>query len=78
MSGISREIKRGITAILSLLIILTCIAPISVHAEEKTEEKVVRVGFFSSPFNIKKENGHLSGYAYDCQQDSASYTGWKY
>ena len=78
MSGISREIKRGITAILSLLIILTCIAPISVHAEEKTEEKVVRVGFFSSPFNIKKENGHLSGYAYDYQQDIASYTGWKY
>ncbi|MGN1231807.1 MAG: substrate-binding periplasmic protein, partial [Anaerotignum sp.] len=47
-------------------------------ALEDNEQKVVRVGFFPCPFNIKDENGHLSGYAYDYQQDIAAYTGWKY
>ena len=41
------------------------------------EPKTVRVGFYPCPFNIKDENGHMSGYAYDYQQDLAAYTGWK-
>ena len=45
---------------------------------EENETKTVRVGFFACPFNIRDENGHMSGYAYDYQQDIAAYTGWNY
>ena len=34
--------------------------------------------FFSCPFDIRDENGHMSCYAYDYQKDVAAYTGWDY
>lgn len=40
--------------------------------------KTVRVGFYESEFNKTSANGHLSGYAYDFQQDIKNYTGWQY
>lgn len=40
--------------------------------------KTVRVGFYESDFNKTSSNGHLSGYAYDFQQDIKNYTGWQY
>ena len=78
MSKRAQKIKKGTALILSLLVIIGCFTPLSIHAQETKEEKIVRVGFYSGPFNLEDENGHLSGYAYDYQQDIATYTGWKY
>lgn len=70
-------INKITDGLLCLSLILVLFWPITAMAEE-TEQKTVRVGFFPCPFNIKDENGHMSGYAYDYQQDLAAYTGWKY
>ena len=40
--------------------------------------KLVRVGYYESPFNQTSAAGVVSGYAYDYQQDIKSYTGWDY
>ena len=45
-----------------------------VHAENK----VVRVGWYDSPFNYTDSFGRRAGYAYDYQQKVAAYTGWTY
>ncbi|MBR4153473.1 MAG: transporter substrate-binding domain-containing protein [Selenomonadaceae bacterium] len=42
------------------------------------DNKVVRVGWYESPFNFKDNFGRRSGYAYDYQQKIAAYTGWTY
>ncbi len=60
-----------------LAVLLTTVCPLTVFAAD-TEQKTVRVGFYPCPFNIKDENGHMGGYAYDYQQDLAAYTGWRY
>ena len=46
--------------------------------DANAQEKVVRVGWFESNFNISDEFGRRSGYAYDYQQALAVYTGWDY
>ena len=73
-----KSLIRKITAgVFCLALSLTAVCPLTAFAAE-TEQKTVRVGFYPCPFNIKGENGHLSGYAYDYQQDLAAYTGRKY
>lgn len=62
--------------LLCAVLLLVSLCPIA--AADGTEPKTVRVGFYPCPFNIKDESGHLSGYAYDYQQDIAAYTGWQY
>ncbi|MBR5913324.1 MAG: transporter substrate-binding domain-containing protein [Selenomonadaceae bacterium] len=42
------------------------------------DNKVVRVGWYESPFNYTDSFGRRSGYAYDYQQKVAAYTGWTY
>ena len=42
------------------------------------EHKVVRVGWFESPFNYSDRFGRRTGYAYEYQQKIAAYTGWDY
>ncbi len=65
------------TMLLLALAVLTALAlPIGAHAQES--EKIVRVGWFESPFNITDELGRRSGYAYDYQQKIAACTGWTY
>ena len=65
------------TMLLLALAVLTALAlPIGAHAQEP--EKIVRVGWFESPFNTTDELGRRSGYAYDYQQKIAAYTGWTY
>ncbi|MBR5340335.1 MAG: transporter substrate-binding domain-containing protein [Erysipelotrichaceae bacterium] len=49
--------------------------PVDIHAEE---EKVVRVGWFESPFNLTDQFGRRSGYSYEYQRKIAAYTGWTY
>lgn len=74
----AKQWKNKMTAaMLCLLFLLGTCYPMTVRAAE-TEQKTVRVGFYACPFNMKDENGHMSGYAYDYQQDLAAYTGWKY
>ena len=71
-------LMRKVTLIIFGLILF--VMPFSVwnvRAEEESSQ-TVRVGFFPCPFNIADENGHMSGYAYDYQQDIAAYTGWEY
>lgn len=48
------------------------------HALAQDSNKVVRVGWFESPFNITDELGRRSGYSYEYQQKIAAYTGWTY
>ena len=40
--------------------------------------KVVRVGWYYSPFNYIDNNGRRTGYAYEYQKKIAAYTGWSY
>ena len=71
--------KLKITAALFLCVIMTLSAVFSVVSfASKKEEKIVRVGWYDSPFNMIDENGRRSGYAYDYQQKIAAYTNWKY
>ena len=48
--------------------------PFSAFAQQG-EQKVVRVGWYESPFNFSDRFGRRSGYAYECQQKIAAYTG---
>ena len=50
--------------------------PAAVSAEESP--KVVRVGWYDTPFNYKDAFGRRTGYAYEYQRKIAAYTGWKY
>ena len=42
------------------------------------DNKVVRVGWYESPFNYKDNFNRRSGYAYEFQQKIAAYTDWTY
>lgn len=64
------------SAMLVLLIIMPTALTQLTLAEES--QKVVRVGWYDSSFNSKDDEGRMSGYAYEYQQEVASYTGWKY
>ena len=62
--------------ILALAVLAALALPMDAHARET--EKIVRVGWYESPFNTTDELGRRSGYAYDYQQKIAAYTGWTY
>ena len=66
----------------TLLFILSALFSVhfTVLAEEPgdSQEKVVRVGWYESPFHRTDQFGRRSGYAYEYQQKIAAYTGWKY
>lgn len=49
-----------------------------VKAENKEDSKVVRVGWYESPFNLTDAYGRRSGYAYEYQMKISAYTGWTY
>ena len=40
--------------------------------------KIVRVGWYETPFNRTDSLGRRSGYAYEYQRKIAAYTGWRY
>ena len=42
------------------------------------ETKIIRVGWYETPFNHKDSFGRRTGYAYEYQRKIAAYTGWKY
>lgn len=65
--------------IITFLILLPslCLSLIIVN-NVKASQKVVRVGWFESNYNITDDEGRRSGYSYEYQQAIAKYTGWKY
>jgi len=56
--------------VLHILVLCLCVSAFA--------EKVVRVGCFDSNFCRRDSFGRLSGYAYEFQQEIATYTGWRY
>ena len=66
------------TIALFLLLIVLCASALPVPALAQAPGKVVRVGWYESPFNMTDAAGRRSGYAYEYQQKIAAYTGWTY
>lgn len=62
--------------LLALAFALLLLPPRRALAQES--ERIVRVGWFESPFNTTAERGRRSGYSYEYQQKVAAYTGWTY
>lgn len=70
---------RRIVALLLCFVLAVLLMVSAVSAEEaKEESKVVRVGWYETPFNHKDQFGRRTGYAYVYQRKIAAYTGWKY
>ena len=68
------RITRATALLLALLLLMATIPPIPARAQSR----IIRVGWFESPFNATDALGRRSGYAYDYQQKIAAYTGWTY
>ena len=68
------RVLRIASAFLCLALLL-CLLP---AAPAAGEQKVVRVGWYESSFNVTDSTGRRSGYAYEYQMKIAAYTGWKY
>lgn len=49
-----------------------------VPVRTQAQEKMVRVGWYDSSYNIMDPLGRRSGYAYEYQLKIAAYTGWNY
>ena len=62
--------------LLCLVLCVLCLLPASAPAEDGV--KVIRAGWYETPFNRKDSVGRRSGYAYEYQRKIAAYTGWKY
>lgn len=72
-----KHLGRMMVSVLLMTIIVSVMAPFTAFAQE-SEHKVVRVGWYESPFEMTDGNGRRSGYAYEYQQRIANYTGWTY
>lgn len=60
----------------AFLLVLICLLPAASLAEDG--RKIVRVGWYDTPFNYKDSFGRRTGYAYEYQRKIAAYTGWQY
>ena len=69
-------IRRVSAMLLGMMLVLLCFLPAATAAD--AEQKVVRVGWYDTPFNMKDSFGRRTGYAYEYQRKIAAYTGWKY
>ena len=74
--GVFLLAKRAAGLFLCIVLITLCLLPAAVAAEE--DPRVVRVGWYNTPFNFKDAFGRRTGYAYEYQRKIAAYTGWKY
>ena len=68
--------KRTAALLLCVALVALCLLPAAVAEVESP--KVVRVGWYDTPFNFKDAFGRRTGYAYEYQRKIAAYTGWKY
>ena len=71
------RIRRFTVRALSLIMLAAVLAS-SLSAFAQSKEKVVRIGWYNSPFNIMDDLGRRSGYAYEYAQKVAIYTNWKF
>lgn len=71
-------IKRMLLFFLLFGMLIGFAEPLSVHAEDKEDEKVVRVGWFDSSFCYYDNFGRRCGIAYEYDQKISAYTGWTY
>ena len=85
--SVSNTAKRIYAFLLRTILVLLVLFPFSdceavssntESAKPAAGNKIVRVGWYESPFNMTDPNGGRSGYAYEYQQKIAAYTGWKY
>ena len=74
IKSISTITQSGKTATFILVCFIVMAFSNLVHAENK----VVRVGWYDSPFNYTDKFSRRLGYAYEYQQKVAAYTGWTY
>jgi ABC-type amino acid transport substrate-binding protein len=70
------NVRRSAAVLLCLVTVLCLLLPVFALAD--TEQKIVRVGWYDTPFNHKDAFGRRTGYAYEYQRKIAAYTGWKY
>ena len=70
------HIIRIVIFAICLIVMAINVLPFTAYAVG--DEKIVRVGWYESPFNATDKRGRRSGYAYEFQQKIAAYTGWKY
>ncbi|MBO4432642.1 MAG: EAL domain-containing protein [Clostridia bacterium] len=79
LSNKVKTITKSAVAAFLIFVMLCAFANLPVFAARTRQaEKVVRVGWYESPFNITDDFGRRSGYAYEYQQKIAAFTGWKY
>ncbi|MBQ9517712.1 MAG: EAL domain-containing protein [Eubacterium sp.] len=67
---------RIIACLLSLIIPLVSLS--SAAAVTQGVGKIVRIGWYDSPFNMMDDLGRRSGYAYEYAQKIAVYSNWRY
>ena len=67
-------IRRITVMAFALVFAALCLLPASAPAEDGA--KVIRVGWYETPFNHKDSFGRRTGYAYEYQRKIAAYTGW--
>ena len=70
--------RRFVALLLCFVLAVLLMVPAVSAEEAKEESKVVRVGWYETPFNHKDQFGRRTGYAYVYQRKIAAYTGWKY
>ena len=63
---------------LSSKLLMVCLILMIFSNLAYADNKVVRVGWYNSPFNYKDNFNRRSGYGYEFQQKIAAYTGWTY
>ena len=84
MDKLNGTFRRCQRALIALSVFILCAAAVSfvslslAYGEDNAGEKVVRVGWFESPFNVIDSLGRRSGYAYEYERKIACYTGWTY
>ena len=67
--------KRLAAVLICFIMAMGILLPAAAPAEET---KIIRVGWYETPFNQKDRFGRRTGYAYEYQRKIAAYTGWKY
>ena len=87
-STMFERVKTLSAALLSFVLVVACLLPTTAFAQNSNEaslpndtansSRVVRVGWYESPFNSTDQFGRRSGYAYEYQRKIAAYTGWAY
>ena len=73
-------IRRAAAMLVCMILVISCfcLLPVSAPADNPDEQKIVRVGWYDTPFNYKDAFNRRTGYAYEYQRKIAAYTGWKY